>query len=283
MKNLENITVTLPHMSVDVPNRWELLTPGLYLYLCTLLQDYAAGKISFRSLHLLYVCRALSLDPAKIKDPAASENLYLISSAVDFIFETPVKLNSCFLKQLVPEARIKDRLYPSYSINTTFGSLTSSLVALQYIEAYELLGSGKEKLPLLAAILYCPGAYDSIKAHALAGDFALLPASLLEAISLNFLAFSNYLFTRTPFSILRGKAKEKPRISTGMAECLYDLSAEGLGDSEKVERMPVIKYLMLLRKKLIESVRTMHEAGIDIVEISEKTGIEINRIKQIIK
>ena len=67
-----------------------------------------------------------------------------------------------------------------------------------------------------------------------------------------------------------------------MAESLYNLSADGLGNVDVIEQMPVIKYLTILRKKLIESVTAMNEAGIDLVEISDKTGLSIKTIKQII-
>ena len=136
----------------------------------------------------------------------------------------------------------------------------------------------------MAAILYCPGTYTSEAAHSLAKDFASLDPVLLQGICLNFQAFANYLFIRTPFNILymRKPKEHKPAISIGMAESLYNLSADGLGNVDVIEQMPVIKYLTILRKKLIESVTAMNEAGIDLVEISDKTGLSIKTIKQII-
>ena len=67
-----------------------------------------------------------------------------------------------------------------------------------------------------------------------------------------------------------------------MAESLYNLSADGLGDVDVIEQMPVIKYLTILRKKLIESVTAMNEVGLDLVEISDKTGLSIKMIKMIL-
>ena len=169
-------------------------------------------------------------------------------------------------------------------IQTGFDTLTCSLSAIQFIEAYDLIGCPIEKLPIMAAILYCPGTYTSEVAHSLAKDFASLDPVLLQGIYLNFQAFANYLFTRTPFNILymRKSKEHKPAISIGMAESLYNLSADGLGNVDVIEQMPVIKYLTILRKKLIESVMAMNEVGIDLVEISDKTGLSIKTIKQII-
>lgn len=267
-----------------IPNCWEHLTPELYLYLCQLLDMYTKGLISYRALHISYICSALALDPKKIKGITAHENIYLLSEQIDFIFKDRQHINNCFLTQLVPTLQINRKSYESYTIQTSFDTLTCSLTAIQFIEAYELIGCPIDKLPLLAAILYHPGAYTSETAHTLAHDFADIDPLLLQAIYLNFQAFANYLFTRTPFSILymRKPKEHKPAISIGMAESLYNLSADGLGNVDVIEQMPVIKYLTILRKKLIESVMAMNETGIDLVEISDKTGLSIKIIKQII-
>lgn len=267
-----------------IPNRWEHLTPELYLYLCRLLDLYTKGMISYRALHISYVCSALNLDPEKVKGVTAHENLYLLSSQIDFIFKDHRHINNSFLAQLVPTLQVNGKSYESYTIQTGFDTLTCSLSTIQFIEAYELLGCPIEKLPVMAAILYCPETYTSEAAHALAKDFSSLDPVLLQGICLNFQAFANYLFTRTPFSILymRKPKEHKPAISISMAESLYNLSADGLGNVDVIEQMPVIKYFTILRKKLIESVTAMNEAGIDLVEISDKTGLSIKTIKQII-
>ncbi len=286
--NLPTIKIIHPKKMVEIPNRWELLSPDLYLYLCSLLTDYAVGKISYRQLHLMYVCRYLGLDPGKLQDETACENLYIISRQIDFIFKDPQNINSSFLAQLVPEISIKgrlfDKVYKAYTIHTGFDTLTCSLTAIQFIEAYELLGGSPDKLPLLAAILYYPKRYVSEEAHKFAGELKDLDPIQLQAVFLNFLSFTNYLFSCTGFSILRGKALEdnKTKITIGMSESLYNLSTDGLGDVQVIEQLPVIKYLSLLRKKLIESIKAMNDADIDLLEISNKTGLTIKQIKQII-
>lgn len=268
----------------SIPNRWGLLSPEQYLYVCELLENYAAGKLSYRKLHISFILRALKLNPRKVKGTSAHESLYLLSEQIDFIFKDGQHINNCFLAQLLPELMVNGKTFKAYEIHTNFGTLTSSLTAIQFIEAYDLLGCPAEKLPLLAAILYYPGQYTSEGAHVLSKEFIALDDVVLQAIALNFQAFANYLFTSTPFSILymRKPKEHKPPISIGMTESLYNLSADGLGNVEVIEQMPVIKYLSILRKKLIESVTAMNDAGIDMVEISDKTGLSIKTIKQII-
>lgn len=286
--NAPTIKFQTPSGEYEILNRWELLSPKQYYYLCTLLHKYSASELSYRELHLAYICGAiLELDPSKIKGITALENLYLLSSQIDFIFKTPKQMNACFLAQLVPEIEVsfgkRKKIYHAYKIQTGCDILTSTLTALQFIEAYELIGCSTDKLPLMAAILYHPGRYTSEGAHALSEEFKDIDKITLQAISLNFMAFVNYLFTQSPFKILHArKGEEIKPISIGMSESLYNLSADGLGDAEAIEQMPVIKYLTILRKKLIESVKAMKEVGLDLVELSEKTGLSIKIIQQIL-
>lgn len=268
--------------SYEIPNRWDLLTPELFLSLCRLLVAYNKGLISYRELHIDFVCLALGLNPRKIKEPATT-NIYLLSEHIDFIFSPEGKLNACFLAQLVPVLQIEKREYPGYTINKACDTLTSSLTALQFIEAYELIGCQADKLPLLAAILYCPGKYTSESAHLFADQLRVVDENILQSIALNFNALVNYLFTKTQFSILMNKKpSEKKNITISMADGLYNLSADGLGDASAIEQLPVLKYLSILRKKLIESVQAMHQAEMDLQEIATKTGLSIKTIKQII-
>ena len=183
----------------SIPNRWELLTPDLYLSVCELLQQYTAGQISYRSLHIAYICKALNLNPKKIKGTSANENMYLLSEQIDFIFKDPQHINNCFLAQLVPVISVNGQVYKAYMIQTSFDTLTCSLSTIQFIEAYDLIGCPIEKLPIMAAILYCPGTYTSEAAHSLAKGFASLDPVLLQGICLNFQAFSNYLFYSDSF------------------------------------------------------------------------------------
>jgi len=271
----------------EFPNRWELLSPALYLFLCNLIEKYSKGSISYRELHIAYVCAALELDPKRIKETSAYENVYLLSEQVDFIFNQEGKLNTCFLAQLVPELTVKRKskiTYKGYAVNKAHDTLTCSLTALQFIEAYELIGSHQPaKLPLLAAVLYHPGKYTSESAHTLSEQFAEVDPVTLQAIALNFSSFAAYLFSKTDFRILHSRKSDTAKqITISMADSLYNLSADGLGDADAIEQLPVLKYLAILRKKLIESVRAMHTAEMDLTEIEAETGLSIKTLKQII-
>ena len=190
----------------------------------------------------------------------------------------------CFCVQLIPAVRVKEHTYQGYTVEKGYGMLTCSLTALQYIEARELIERGEKSLPLMAAILYYPSPqYDSERAHALAHEFEILPLQLLTAISFNFQAFNNYLFSKTHFSLL---SKFKPRpdhpITTDASDALYDLSKEGLGDALQIEQMNVLTYFKVLRKKTIDAVRDMKGFGWDKTKISNEVGLPINIIDKIL-
>lgn len=277
--NAEYITFRTNKAEYKVPNRWELLPPDMFEYLVLLLSQLAIGRISADIVRLLYVSKVFNINLRKTKDLDAMGNLIVIADQIDFIFDKEGKVNACFLAQLVP----KFGRYKGYEINTSMDMLTCSLTAIQLIEAQAALKGGVKKLPLLAAILYCPAPYSSEKAHDLTGRFTKDPVKL-QAVALNFQALVTYLFTKTHFSILSSGSGSGhiPEIATGMIETLYNLSADGMGDVQTVEQMPVIKFLTILRKKLIESVKAMHDAGMDIVNISEKTKLDTILIKKML-
>lgn len=190
----------------------------------------------------------------------------------------------CFCAQLIPSVRIKERRYRGYTVEKSYGVLTCSLTALQYIEARELIGQDEKYLPLMAAILYYPEKeYNSEHAHVLAREFSALPPELLTAISFNFQAFNNYLFNKTSFSLL-SKFKPEPGhpITTDASDALYDLSKEGLGSTRQIEQMNVLTYLRILRKNTISAVRDMKGFGWDKLKISNEVGLPINIIDKIL-
>ncbi len=190
----------------------------------------------------------------------------------------------CFCAQLLPSVTVGQQVYKGYTVSTDFGMLTCSLTVLQYIEARELIGQGTDSLPLLAAILYYPEAvYDSGQAHALSKRFATLPLHVLTAISFNFQAFNNYLFSRTSFSLLSKFLPGKPTvITTDAMDALYDLSKDGLGDAGQIEQMNMLTYLKVLRKKTIDVVRSLHAMEWDKLKISNEVGLPINIIDKIL-
>lgn len=219
------------------------------------------------------LCRRI--DPYRLRHPIAR-----VLRRLDYQYVVDL----CFCSQLIPSVHVNGRRYDGYTVETSYGMLTCSLSALQYIEARELIEKGEKALPLMAAILYYPEIqYDSEKAHTLAHEFAALSPEVLIAISFNFQAFNNYLFSRTSFSLL-SKFKPHPDrpITTDASDALYDLSKEGLGDALQIEQMNILTYLKVLRKKTIDAVRGMEGWGWDKVKISDEVGLPLSVIDKIL-
>lgn len=194
-------------------------------------------------------------------------------------------LNACFCAQLLPKVTLSGKVYKAYTIDTNYDVLSTSMTALQYLDARSMI-SKEDSLPLMAAILYCPQPYDPDTAHKLALSMQSLDSVTLSAIQLNFLSFDTYLLTRTQFSILQDRhdqSKPASSITTGPIEGLYSLASAGYGNLEQVEQMNVIKYLTLMRKQLIESVQTMHSSGMKITEISQKSGLSFATLNKILQ
>lgn len=272
----------------EIPNSWELLTSDQYLKLIELLSLMENGQYPPGAVKCLFLCYMMKWDLNRIKrDEKVLENFMSIASQITFIFQEKddkFVLDLCFCRQQLPLIFIDKKAYYGYDINTDFQSLTCSLTALQYIEARQLLEMGEESLPLLAAVLYFgKGQYSSEKAQKLALQFRKLPANTLRAIALNFTAVNNFLFSKTEFSLLTKFLPQKgSSITTDATDALYDLSKDGLGNANQVEKMNVLTYLRILRKKTIEGVKSLKASGMEMAKIADEVGLPIEIVKQII-
>lgn len=272
----------------EIPNSWELLTSDQYLKLIELLSLMENGQYPPGAVKCLFLCYMMKWDLNRIKrDEKVLENFMSIASQITFIFQEKddkFVLDLCFCRQQLPLIFIDKKAYYGYDINTDFQSLTCSLTALQYIEARQLLDMGEESLPLLAAVLYFgKGQYSSEKAQKLALQFRKLPANTLRAIALNFTAVNNFLFSKTEFSLLTKFLPQKGScITTDATDALYDLSKDGLGNANQVEKMNVLTYLRILRKKTIEGVKSLKASGMEMAKIADEVGLPIEVVKQII-
>ena len=307
----------------EIPNSWNLLTPDAFIPLCTDLNSFSKGEMSVGEVRLRYICRAMGIDTKKIRHTDALENLLSISEQVTFPFiiryqDTSVfdflpgdlrkdadridptrlpshyaklllrqnyryLIDTCFCAQLAPRRIICDEEFTPFRINTDFGMLSTSLTALQFIEAREVLGKS-DALPLLVSILCCPGRYSTELAQQRAAKLRKADIIWLNSVSLCFTAFVNYLFTKTPFSLLtKIQSDDHPHaITTGSLESLYGLCSEGYGSISEVENLNLLQYLTILRKKLIDSVRSLHGAKQEATAIEQSTGLPLSIIKKII-
>ena len=319
---MKEISIPIGEKTIVIPNCWDRLTPDAYIFLCKLLALWASAQISAFEVKFRYVCFFTGTDPEAAIRGEADQYLYLVSRMVTFMFliEYPkgslepfdpelrtklrkmppeylpdksmvryfedikykYRIDACYAAQLVPDITIGETTYTGYDVYTAYDRITCSLSASQFVDAYQLLADINGKEALLASILYSPLPYRSDAAHKQASTFEAADPVTLQAVALNFQALVSYLFTCTPYSVLQTRSTETAAICTGMAEGIYNLSADGLGDVTTIEQMNILTYFTILRKNLIESVIAMHDAKMDITEIASKTGLPIPTIRKML-
>ncbi|MBO5537619.1 MAG: hypothetical protein J5971_01010 [Prevotella sp.] len=283
----KTISLVARHRRIDMRNQWETLTREEYIELCADLCDMQRGKLSDVDVRTRLAARMIGADPQRIKDEEALATLVSLGNRLTFLFKQADDgrsvLDLCFCAQLLPVVYLNRKPCKGYRIDAAYGQISTSLTALQYIDASHLAASDKPSLPLLASILYSRQPYDSGEACRNARLFEELPHHILQGIEWNFQAFNNFIFTRTPFSLLaKFETKKGASITTDAADALYDLAHDGFGNTQAVEQMNLFTYLRILRKKTIDTVRQMRQLKMDTPTISNETGLPIEVINDMI-
>ena len=292
----EDITIMSGSQTAVIPNSWQGVTPDVFQKFVSNLAEHYAGNITVADIRRRYVLDVMGWRLSRIHDADALATVISIADRITFLFteeEQPsLTPNLNFFAQFVPTIKIGTTEYHAYTVSTAYNNLTTSLTALQFIEAQQILqqatvpgsfAAGQSSLPFLAAILYCPPPYNSTTAQLLADKMQQLSPVTLMAIQMNFIAFTTALYSQTEFALLaKFQPKKQSPIATDMADALYDLCADGLGTHEEVEQMNLLTYLRILRKKTIEAVRQMRSMEWDVIRISQETTLPVSVIQQII-
>lgn len=292
----EDITIMSGSQTAVIPNSWQGVTPDVFQKFVSNLAEHYAGNITVADIRRRYVLDVMGWRLSRIHDADALATVISIADRITFLFteeeQSSLTPNLNFFAQFVPTIKIGTTEYHAYTVSTAYNNLTTSLTALQFIEAQQILqqanvpgsfAAGQSSLPFLAAILYCPPPYNSTTAQLLADKMQHLSPVTLMAIQMNFIAFTTALYSQTEFALLaKFQPKKQSPIATDMADALYDLCADGLGTHEEVEQMNLLTYLRILRKKTIEAVRQMRSMEWDVIRISQETTLPVSVIQQII-
>ena len=296
----KDITIMSGSQTAVIPNSWQGVTPDVFQKFVSNLAEHYAGNITVADIRRRYVLDVMGWRLSRIHDADALATVISISDRITFLFteeNQSLTPNLNFFAQFVPTIKIGTTEYHAYTVSTAYNNLTTSLTALQFIEAQQILqqpqsriatvpgsfAAGQSSLPFLAAILYCPPPYNSATAQLLADKMQQLSPVTLMAIQMNFIAFTTALYSQTEFALLaKFQPKKQSPIATDMADALYDLCADGLGTHEEVEQMNLLTYLRILRKKTIEAVRQMRSMEWDVIRISQETTLPVSVIQQII-
>lgn len=285
----ETIKLAVSGTVVDLPNSWDTIADKDFPVIVDALAQLYAGIITPNEVLCRYVCSALSLSLPRIVSSNHAADLLAIAQRVTFLFTPSAPVLEASASSLQPNLNFARQFLPriathnAYTISTSCQRLTCSLTALQYIEAIDALHGGTDQLPLLASILYSPRPYDTAKALDLVGEFRCQSAVTLLSVRMVFEALVNFIYTRTPFSLLaQFKSKKESPIATTMADSLFDLATEGYGTVDQVEQMNVITFLSIMRKKTIDTVRSMRSMELTTPDIASRTGLPISVINDIV-
>ncbi|DBA56189.1 hypothetical protein JFY64_03130 [Porphyromonas gingivalis] len=296
--NTPRITIETPTGVYTIPNRWSLLDRRLFLGTIELIDRWHAGMISPIVAQSMYVCLALDIDPTRIKNEEGMRNLYSIARMVDFLFDynedkEEARLREpVFARQLFPSVQLGGQTFPGYDVCTSGGMLSVDIAALRFIDALQALSDSRDESMLrLVLTLYCPGGYSPSDVHRLSAT--LYPQvsaeewGVIRAVAFQFSALAAYIFRHPRYAILRGSGEsdrgEKSEYALGMEASLYHLCADGIGTADQVEQLPILQYLELMRQKLIEGVRSMKEMGMEIVEIADKSRLDVVTVAKILQ
>lgn len=192
-------------------------------------------------------------------------------------------IDAIFPKNLLPEININGHFYHGYRFYRSGSFLETSLTARQFIDAVTAYNAYLEKavpehIDKLIQVLYFNNQPQVVaKAIQHASD------RVKYGVLLNFQAILAFLMNKTRYSIIWNRKGDEndgiSKLTMGISDTVYSLEKEGYED---IENAGLFKYLDLLLKNIIDSVRMLNEAEVDIGEISEKTGLSINQIKKII-
>lgn len=234
---------------------------------------------------------ALSPEIKKILRKTSPDEVNSSNSEIRYArqLEYSYQLDAVWAKNLIPSISLGDgRILSGWSATLGSGTLQTSLTSKQYTAGYDLLSlihaGGRGVMVLLTGLLYGVDDGDAV-------TLALIeqqPDAVLNGVVLNFQAFVSFVFSRTHFSILwnaggdRSGEKADGKVALAMSDSLYNLCENGYGDYEKVETMPMMTFLTIIRKDFINSVRTMAASGVELDKIAERTHLSISQIKKIL-
>ncbi len=295
-----------------IPDKWEELSEGQFLYLSELLLQYSLGNLSVTEVRAKFFLHLVNLNIEKLpKNDLLFENIYLISRQLTFFLkieyrdkkqfsffslETQKFLKRCVPEDLFPSPEIEmasnmeynfviDAVFSKnllthaggavgYSFNVEGGFISTSLTAEDYVQAVALYGAYIESGNPIHLKMMAVVLYP--------GGSSFTDAEQ-NAVFLNFGAIQSFLYN-TKYGILwkRKSSNRNNKLTVGFMDSIYTLSSEGYGSHIEVKNYNLVTYLDLLLKLLINSVKTLHSYELPLPEIAEKTGLTVEQLNTII-
>jgi len=271
------ITVKLKNRH-EVPSRWSDFTTDhreRFISLCSHMEDFEKGLITFGQFKVLIVFALLGADPESIRVPGKKadslyENIFRISELLDF----PYMLQDNDDGTMTAYIRISlsRNLMGGYSFEVSpAGLVECSLKAEQYVDALSLMELYSQTRADEALTKLC---------KSLNGTSEGLSRKEMVAIYYNFRGILDWIQKLPQYSILfcrssRRKGGESP---LGLSSSIFALSKSGYGTLKEIQDLDVFTYLAALVQMSIESIRQLAAAGLKPGQIADKLNIPVSEV-----
>ena len=197
--------------------------------------------------------------------------------------------DSVFAAQLIPQIIVDKETFQGYKLVLNGQILSTSITAQQYIDANTIIeeffnSNDFDLLNKLIAILYFPGIYEPDRLNEFELIFRNINPVIKQGVLLNFNALTQFLALRTKYGIMWTSIKKEktPDITIGLNDTIYSLSKLGYGSVDELSRINLMTFLNLSLKNIIDTVNSLHENEVSIIEISNKTGLPVTSIQKLI-
>lgn len=271
------ITVKLKN-KYCIPSRWadfSLEHQKQFINLCSHLDDFEKGLLSFEQFKVMIVFALLDINPEdmRINEKTADnlyENIFRIAELLDF----PYLLQDNGDGTMTVHIRISlyRNLLSGYRFEVSpAGLVDCSLKAEQYVDALALMELYTRSRSGEALVRLC---------ETLNGTADGLSRKEMMAVYYNFRGILDWIQQLPQYSIIfshqnRRSSGESP---LGLSSSIFALSKSGYGTLKEIQGLDVFTYLSALAQLSIESIRQLASAGLKPVQIADKLNLPVSEV-----
>jgi hypothetical protein len=293
------ITIQGTRRPIQVPDSWEDLDPGQYIFTVARLLLLVDGKISATDLRVSLLLHYTGYRPRWKLLPEDTErreiinhNLVLLSGLITFPLRSN-GINTRFNRNPLPRVKIGKEWYVGKRFDAGV-IIRTDITAREFADAFDLVKAyavsrREDCLNSTCAILYpaIPGDYraNAISYH----EERFARVSLLErhAILLWFTGVVSYFVDHPDYKVLfsddgSSSHYHPDRVDLGLSEIIMHLSLDGFGSKEEMERSTVVEFFDMQVKSLKKKIAEALASGVKIHELAARSKIPYSTINRLI-
>lgn len=291
-------TITGIKHPIPLPDCWEELSPGQYIYTIGKLLELMGHQCTLTDFRIALLLKytgyrpSIRFRPAKPEMKATiTENLVRLAELITFPLRsgsTGTELNNLFKRNPIPSLRIDRKIYQGKQFDIGI-VLRTDIKAREFADAFDSVRAfaetqSEECLNTLCTILY-PAFPDHTRN--LNSDhhrhFARVDYAIRYGIMIWFTGIAQYFSSHPIYRILfsGNGSEESEHISLGMGETIMHLSLVGFGSKTEMENINLIDYFDLQIKSLKKMIADARAQGAKTTDIASHTHLSQNLIEQL--